>query len=186
MEINDTTEAVEPEEKFDLKKEIISWIKTIAVSLIVVFLVITFVGRVVKVDGYSMEPTLNSGDRLIVTNIHGDLKRNDIVAIKRENDTSLVKRIIAVEGDTIDINFDTSEVFVNDVLLHEDFINEPTTNQLDFEGPQTVPQGHVFVMGDNRNHSEDSRHSAVGMIDEKNIFGKVIFRISPFNNIGLV
>ncbi len=173
-------------EEFNLKKEIFSWIETLVISLIAVALIITFVGRMMRVDGSSMEPTLHHGDRIITTSIHGDYEYNDVVVIRRKDDTSLVKRVIALSGDKIDINFDTGSVYVNDKLLTEDFINETTELSLGFKGPMVVPEGHVFVMGDNRNHSDDSRDKKIGMIDERNIFGKVIFRIFPLNKMGKI
>ena len=178
--------ATEVAEKFDLKKEIFTWVETLIISLIVVTIIITFVGRIVTVNGISMEPTLHGGDRIITTSIHGDYQYNDIVTIRRKDDTALVKRVIALEGDTVDIDFETGSVYVNGMLLDEPFINEPTFNPIHFREPVVVPEGHVFVMGDNRNHSDDSRSSKIGMIDERNIFGKVIFSIYPFDNIGKI
>ncbi|MEG0691513.1 MAG: signal peptidase I [Oscillospiraceae bacterium] len=181
-EKNDTVE----KDKFNLKKEIFSWVETLIISLIIVSLIITFVGRMMNVDGSSMEPTLHDKDRIITTSIHGAYQYNDVVVIRRKGDTSLVKRIIALEGDKVDINFETGCVYVNDKLLTEPFINEITMNPIDFKGPVVVPEGHVFVMGDNRNHSDDSRNSKIGMIDERNIFGKVIFRMFPLNKMGKI
>lgn len=174
------------EEKFDLKKEIFSWIQTLVISLIIVSFIITFVGRMNKVDGISMEPTLHNNDRIITTNIHGAFDYNDVVVIRRKNDTSLVKRIIALPGDKIDIDFSSGSVYINDKLLDEPFINEPTNNPINFSGPVVVPEDHYFVMGDNRNHSDDSRDTKIGMIDKKNILGKVVFRVYPFNKIGKI
>lgn len=173
-------------EEFSLKKEIISWIKTLFFSIAIVLFIILFIGRMMKVDGASMEPTLHHNDRIITTNIHGAYQHGDIVVIKRKNDTSIVKRVIGIGGDKIDIDFETGSVYVNDVVLDEGYINEATVRNVDFQGPATVPDGHVFVMGDNRNHSDDSRNSKIGMIDEKNIFGKVIFRVFPFNKFGTI
>lgn len=186
MKLEHSNKEAVPKEKFNLKKEIFSWIETLVVSLIIVSLVITFVGRMMKVDGSSMEPTLHNDDRIITTSIHGDYQYNDVVVIRRKGDTSIVKRVIALAGDKIDIDFTTGSVYLNDKLLDEPFINEPTTLPEDFSGPVTVPEGHVFVMGDNRNHSDDSRSAGIGMIDERNIFGKVIFRVFPLSNIGKI
>lgn len=172
--------------KFDLKREIFSWIETLLFSLVAVSLFITCMARMTPVDGSSMYPTLHDKDRIISTSIHGGYKRNDIIVAKRKDDTPIVKRIIAIEGDTIDIDFDTGEVFLNGELLIEEFINEPTTTRHNFNGPITIPKGHVFVMGDNRNYSDDSRVSRIGLIDERNIFGKVIFKIFPLSRFGAV
>ncbi|MFZ2537743.1 MAG: signal peptidase I [Oscillospiraceae bacterium] len=181
----DKNDNVEKQE-FNLKKEIFSWIETLVISLIAVALIITFVGRMMRVDGSSMEKTLHHGDRIITTSIHGDYKYNDVVVVRRKGDTPIVKRVIALSGDKIDINFETGSVYVNDKLLSEPFINEITKNPINFDGPVVVPEGHVFVMGDNRNLSDDSRNAKIGMIDERNIFGKVIFRLFPLSKMGKI
>lgn len=175
-----------PKEKFDLKKEIFSWVEMLVVSLVTVSLLIVFVGRLCPVKGSSMESTLHEGDCIITTAIHGKYRYNDVVAIRRKDDTSIVKRVIGLAGDKIDIDFETGSVYLNDKLLDEPFINEPTAEARDFSGPVTVPEGHVFVMGDNRNHSDDSRVAKIGMIDERNIFGKVIFRVFPLAQMGKI
>lgn len=97
----------------------------------------------------------------------------------------MVKRVIATEGQTIEIDFDRGRVYVDGELLDEPYIAEPTHNQLDFQGPQTVPEGCVFVMGDNRNASSDSRRAQIGMVDERLIVGKVLLRVFPFDSIGV-
>lgn len=183
----DKSETLEQQDqKFDLKKEVFSWIETLLFSLIIVSLLNTFIIRMTPVDGSSMEPTLQDCDRIITTSIHGKYEHGDIVTIRRKDDTPLVKRIIAIAGDKIDIDFEKGDVYLNDKLLDEPFIAEPTKNAENFSGPITIPEGHVFVMGDNRNYSDDSRNSRIGLIDERNIFGKVIFRIFPFNTFGTI
>ncbi|MFZ2537742.1 MAG: signal peptidase I [Oscillospiraceae bacterium] len=172
-----------PKDKFDIKKEIFSWVEIIVFTIIFMSILMTVVFRMSPVDGESMEPTLQDCDRIVTTNIHGAYHYNDVVVIRRKDDTTLVKRIIALSGDKIDINFETGSVYVNDKLLSEPFINEITKNRENFVGPVIVPQGHVFVMGDNRNRSDDSRIAKIGMIDKRNILGKVIFRIFPFNKM---
>lgn len=174
------------DKKTSVKQEVFQWVQSIVVSVIIVALIITFVGRVMDVKGESMLPTFNEGDRVITTNLHKAFKQGDIVVIKRKGDTSLIKRVIAAENDTIDINYQTGEVSVNNAILKEPYINELTFNDLGMKLPATVPKGHVFVMGDNRNHSLDSRDPSVGMVDERNVFGKVIFRIYPLKKMGKV
>lgn len=170
--------------KPDVKREIFTWIETLLFSLIAVSLINTFVIRMTPVDGESMMPTLQNKDRIITTSIHGGYKHGDIITARRKDDTPIVKRIIAMEGDKIDIDFENGNVYLNDKLLDEPFIAEPTKNSENFSGPITIPKGYVFVMGDNRNFSDDSRNSKIGLIDERNIFGKVIFRIYPFGTFG--
>lgn len=173
-------------EKLDVKKEVFQWVQSLILCVVLVSLVFTFIGRISPVSGISMEPTFHDGEKIITTNLHGKLKYGDVVAIRRRDELPLIKRVIAVEGDTIDINYDTAEVKVNGKILKEPYINEPTTRDLGMKFPATVPKGHVFVMGDNRDHSDDSRHPKIGMIDERNVFGKVVFRFYPFNKIGII
>ena len=96
----------------------------------------------------------------------------------------IVKRIIAVGGDTIDIDFDAGVVYINGEVLDEPYVNELTYDQEDFEGPVEVPEGSVFVMGDNRNMSSDSRKAAIACVDERYILGKAVFRIWPLSKLG--
>lgn len=168
-----------------MKSSLLSWAATIGVAVAVVIFVHLFIGRVVTVNGPSMLPSYEHGDRLFTTKLYGDLHYNDVVVIHRENDTDIIKRIIAIEGDTIDIDFFTGDVFVNGNLIDEPFINEPTLTPIDFNGPVTVPKDHVFVMGDNRNRSDDSRDSLIGFVSKKQIFGKAILRFYPFDRFGV-
>ncbi len=171
-----------------LKKEIFEWLETVAFSLVAVVLVFTFVFRIVGVDGESMENTLYDEDRLIITHLFYQPKAGDIVIITQPNAVNkpLVKRIIAVGGQTVDIDTDRGLVYVDGEVIDEPYIKEPTVKipSPPMEFPVTVPEGKVFVMGDNRNHSLDSRSTDVGMIDERYILGKAIFRIYPFDRIG--
>ncbi|MEG0895706.1 MAG: signal peptidase I [Oscillospiraceae bacterium] len=167
-------------------KEVMLWVEAIVSSVIIVALIIAFVGRIVDVSGSSMMPYFSDGDKVITINAKGNLKYGDVVAIKRKNDTSLIKRIIATEGQTVNINYETGEVMVDGTILDEPFLSEPTCNDLGMSMPTIVPQGCVFVMGDNRNHSDDSRNPAIGMINTKNISGKIVFRIMPFDSFGKI
>ncbi len=172
--------------KIDVKKEIFEWVKSLIISLIAVALIITFVGEVRRVKNISMLPTFVENDRIITTKIHGELKRGDVVVIKQKDDKPLIKRVIAVAGETININFENGDVFINDKLIDEPYINEKTRTNYGTEFPLTIKKGHVFVMGDNRNQSMDSRDTKIGAVDTRNVFGKVIFRIYPFNKIGTI
>ena len=130
-----------------------------------------------------MVPTLQEGDRLLVANpmFYNDFKYGDIVVLTKESFLSepIVKRVIAVGGQTVDIDFDSGSVYVDGVLLKEDYINELTFTTDGTEFPVTVPEGSVFVMGDNRNHSNDSRDANLGTVDTRHMIGKAVAVIFP-------
>lgn len=172
--------------KLNVKKEAFQWIQSIVASVIIVALILTFVGAPRVVKGSSMLPTFRDNDRVITTNIHGKLKYGDVVVIRRKDDDPLIKRIIGVGGDTINIDFETGCITLNGSAINEPYINELTTTDLGTQFPTTVPDGCLFVMGDNRNHSSDSRDPSIGMIDKRNVFGKVVFRFSPLKDIGAI
>lgn len=151
-------------------------VRTLTAAVLVAAIILTFFFRSATVDGSSMYPTLHDGDHLLISDFVTQYKRGDIVVIARSGKESLVKRIIAVGGDTIDIDFSTGDVTVNGVVLKEDYIAEPTHLQFD-DGPAfplTVPSGYVFVMGDNRNDSLDSRSATVGLISTERVLGRML------------
>ena len=151
-------------------------------ALVVITILFTFVFRVVNVDGPSMKPTLQNNDKLIVSTVGYKPQRGDIVVVSSTDGLKepIVKRIIAVGGDTVDINFTTGVVTVNGT--EEDYTDELTTQQFDIAFPITVPEGSVFVLGDNRGNSLDSRSTRVGCVDERLIVGKVLFRFFPIGD----
>jgi signal peptidase I len=167
--------------------EIYDWMQSLVFALIICIIVFVFIFRIVDVSGDSMNPTLLNGDKLVVSDVFYKPKQGDIVIFRKDEykAEALVKRVIATEGQTIEIDFDRGRVYVDGELLDEPYIAEPTHNQLDFQGPQTVPEGCVFVMGDNRNASSDSRRAQIGMVDERLIVGKVLLRVFPFDSIGV-
>ncbi len=169
-------------------KEFIEWIETIVFSFFTVILIFTFLLRQVNVDGESMIPTLQDGEKLIVHHIMYTPERGDIIIVDSLGvGKPIVKRVIAVGGDTIDINFESGEVKVNGAVLDEPYIKDLT--KLDEGGqsyPLTVPSGYYFVMGDNRMNSLDSRSERVGLVPEDEIAGKVIFRIWPADRLGKI
>lgn len=171
------------------KKELIEWVKIIATALIFAFIITQFI-KPTLVRGESMYPTLEENDYLIVNRMSykvGEPKLGDIIVFKTDlkqdngDEKDLVKRVIAVEGDKIKI--ENSNVYVNDELLDESYIHEEYT-----EGyiDMTIPENKVFAMGDNREESLDSRYEEVGLVDEKDIMGRVIIRLFPFNKIGTI
>ena len=176
-------------EPFNLKKELWEWAKAILFAAVIVFIVFRFIIQVVTVNGVSMEPTLEGGDRLIISNLFYTPAAGDIVVLSDETglDEALIKRIIALPGQTVDIN-ENGEVLVDGKVLSEPYIAEriDENHRGDMTYPLTVPEDSVFVMGDNRNHSTDSRDSQVGLVDEGEIMGRVIFRLLPLSKIGPV
>lgn len=141
------------------------------------------------VRGSSMLPTLEDKDKLLVlinNGLFGKIKKGDVVVVNQPWSLrhSIIKRVIAEEGDKVDINFLTGEVRINDVLQKEDYINSPTYLSEGVEFPVVVPKGFVFVMGDNRNASTDSRSCEIGMIDKRYLHGKAKFIYMPLKHFG--
>ena len=153
------------------------WLEIAVMPVILVAVCFALVGRMVKVQGVSMEPTLHEGDRLFITRI-GGVKAGDIVVSAQPNTYNelLIKRVIATEGQEVDIDFETGEVKVDGEVLDEPYIAEPTRLAYDVQFPVTVGEGCVFLMGDNRNHSIDSRSTDIGQADLRYLVGKVVFR----------
>lgn len=156
-------------------------IESVKGAVIVVFLIFAFVFRAVGVDGDSMYPTLKDGDWVAVSGVTANIESGDIIVSTQpwERNVPIVKRVIAVGGDTVYIDFDDNAVYVNGEKLYEPYIAELTRVRYDIDFPITVDEGKLFVMGDNRNVSLDSRSSKIGMIDERYVLGKVIFRFYP-------
>ena len=164
-------------------REWYEWVQALVCSVLAVVVVFTFAVRLIGVDGHSMVPTLQDGDRLLVLTslLYDDYQYGDIVVLRKESflEEPIVKRVIAREGQTVDIDFVTGSVTVDGVLLHEDYINELTFTEEGTEFPLTVPEGSIFVMGDNRNHSNDSRDSRLGTVDTRYVIGKAVFLAFP-------
>ena len=170
-------------------KELYDWILCLLFALIVCVLLFAFVIHVIDVVGTSMVPTLHNGDRLLVSDLFYEPARGDIVVFQKDSydsNKALVKRVIAVEGDVVNIDFDNGIVYVNGEAVEEDYLAVSTNTKLDFIGPQTVPANCLFVMGDNRNASTDSRDKRIGMVDKRLVIGKALLVVYPFDNFGLV
>lgn len=184
----------EQQEKTEKKKsslrETVEYAESLAVVFVVMLLIFTFIARPATVDGESMMPTLQNGERLVISNLFYEPTAGDIVVLcgeaDREEGKNLIKRIIATEGQTIDIDFEAGEVYVDGQELDEPYILEPTYLDEGTEFPLTVPEGEIFVMGDNRNGSRDSRSLTVGTVKEEYIVGRVLFRFFPFDRFGKI
>ena len=169
--------------------ELYEWLEAIAFALSIVVILFTFLFRVVSVSGPSMNPTLTSGDRIVLNSLFYTPENGDIVVITQPNshdNEPLIKRVIAVEGQTISVDAETDTVTVDGVKLNETYILEQDIQRAGeaYQYPLTIPKGKVFVMGDNRNDSFDSRDPGLGMVEERFIMGKAIFRIYPFERVG--
>ncbi len=164
------------------------WLECIVQAVIVVVFCMTFMIRVVTVEGQSMENTLHNNDKLVVMRWHYIPKNGDVVVIKHGQiiDKPIIKRVIATEGQSISIDFRKGKIMLDGEILKENYIKETMWLEGDYSIPDVIPKGYNFVMGDNRNHSTDSRFVEVGLIPNEDIIGKAGFRIFPFNKIGLI
>ena len=156
----------------------------VASAVVILFFVFTFLLRGVGVQGESMEPTLHDGDWLAVSPL-SSAQFGDVVILTQPNsmDKPLVKRVIAMGGETVNIDFISHVLTVNDKVLEEPYIAQLTEESGDVQFPLTVPEGKVFVLGDNRNNSLDSRFSVIGCIDEDYILGVAKYRVYPFSGL---
>jgi len=175
------------------ERELFDWMQTIVSSLILVSLTFAFAARVIGVFGDSMQNTLFSSQKVLISNLFYTPKPGDIVVFTKkdvhlflpfrgEEDEPLIKRVIATEGQTVDIDFEAGEIRVGGVLLNEPYIRELTMTPGNLTFPHTVPKGMVFVMGDNRNKSMDSR--VIGPVDTRYILGRVLMRVWPLADFG--
>lgn len=148
-------------------------------AVLAVSIIFTFFFKISTVVGESMENTLHNGESLLITAINGEIKSGDVVVISQPNsyDLVLIKRVIGTAGQTITFDKKTRSVFVDGVELEEDYIKEKMLFFYGMNNSYTVPEGKLFVMGDNRNNSADSRDPGIGMIDERYVVGKVFYKI---------
>lgn len=188
-EAEDEVIEIEEEESISVTSFIFEWANAFMVALIVVVLLLTFVFRQVTVSGTSMTDTLNDKDRLIISSFMYTPQYGDIVVISHGENYSdpIIKRVIATEGQSLSINYDTGEVSVDGVILDETYIKGTTIKLRNpTEIPDKIPAGYVFVMGDNREGSLDSRSTEIGLIPVENIIGKAQLRIYPLSQFGSV
>lgn len=164
------------------------WLQCVVAVLFLCIAVFTFFFRPISMLGDSMQPTLYSGDKLLVSRLSDRYAAGDIVALQVESykNEPLVKRIIAVAGQTVEFDLDAGIVYVDGAALNEPYIFEPTARAVDYTEPVEVPEGCVFVLGDNRNNSMDSRSALIGCVDTRCIIGKVVFRAWPLSAVGAI
>ena len=189
------------DKKKGLFYDILDIAECVIAAAFVVFLVFTYLIHIVSVQGTSMVPTLEDGDRIIVSALGYTPENGDVVVIDGRSSyllsedgrivekdglgKSIVKRVIAKGGQTVDFNFETGEVFIDGKVQNEPYIKEIThRDEYAFDYPLEIPKGYVFVLGDNRNLSKDSRHPDVGLVSEEEIIGEAVMRIFPFGKFG--
>lgn len=147
--------------------------------LLILFGILAYFFSVGRVSGTSMYPSLKDGDLAIFLKHSMKIETGDVIVIYNETDkVDIVKRVIAKDGDYVDIDFNAGIVYVNDRIIREPYITAPTTQQYDVAFPITVPKDKYFVMGDNREVSKDSRTTSVGLIDKEDVLGKVVLNLS--------
>lgn len=168
--------------------EALDWLQCIVSALVVAILLFTFAARTITVVGSSMVPTLEQGNLLIVSKLFYKPKYGDVVVLRKASFMTdpIVKRVIATEGQTVDIDFQEGVVYVDGAALDEPYVNALTLEPEDFTEPVTVPEGHIFVMGDNRNRSTDSRDARVGCVDTRYLIGRAILRLAPLSEFGRI
>lgn len=176
-----------PEPKSGWKKNVVLYLHDVTMYLVIICLLFLLVFRVVVVSGTSMNRTLLDGDYLLLLSnlFYRNPQPGDIVVASKQSfddGAPIVKRVIATEGQTVDIDFETGTVYVDGNALEEDYIWTATTTHGGTRFPLTVDEGCVFVMGDNRGNSRDSRYLEIGQIDKREILGKAIFLFLPGTN----
>ena len=165
-------------------KGLYEWVQALVCSVLAAVLLFAFGARVVGVSGDSMRNTLQNGDLLLVVNslLCGEYRRGDVVIAAKptfENGEPIVKRVIATEGQTVDVDFDGGVVYVDGTVLQEPYIRESTYLSEGTAFPLTVPEGCVFLMGDNRNDSWDSRYWEHTFVKKEDIIGKAVVSYFP-------
>ncbi len=203
--LNNVVQSNEINKKGSPLGDFLDILEAVFISVFAVILFFAYVARPVTVDGRSMESTLHDQDRLFMSGLFYTPERGDIVVIDNSvswtydangnlkagsgiaEDKRLIKRIIAIGGDELDINFTTGEVIINGEVQDEEYINNlTTTNYGSFSYPVRIPEGYIFVMGDNRQNSTDSRAPSVGFVSEDQILGKALFRFAPLSDFGSI
>ena len=195
--MDDSVQEHETKRENSVTAEIFEWLDVLATAIITVVIIFSLIFRVATISGESMTNTLQNNDKVIITNLAYTPKKGDIVVISRNADNSvegvttgqvpIIKRVIAVAGQTVDINFEKGVVSVDGIELDEPYTRTLTNRQGDVKFPVYVPDGYVFVLGDNRNDSLDSRYTQIGdggLVDIRYILGHAVLRVFPFSSFG--
>ena len=174
-----------------LKNNLYFWLQAAVSALVCILLLFTFVGRGVGVVGSSMVPTMHEGDMMLVRSLGYTPKNGDVVVLTKRTfmEEPIVKRVIATGGQTVSIDYESNTVYVDGVALQEPYINEPMLDPSSSTMSITeveVPEGYLFVMGDNRNASTDSRDVRVGLIDQREVLGQAVMILLPFSDFGVI
>lgn len=175
-------------------EDLFYWLGAMVGAIVVLSLVFSFLGRLTRVDGHSMDPTLANQEMMLVWSLGYRPQRGDIVVLNKTStdfldQRAIVKRVIALGGDTVDIDYDSGVLYLNGQPLDEPYLGEPMHWPSDPYMQQThfdVPEGSVFVMGDNRNASTDSRHELLGTVEEDFVLGRVFAIIWPLNQLSVI
>lgn len=180
-----------PEEKGSFKLDLYFWTQALVMALVFLILTFTLLGRVIGVVGSSMVPTLHQGDLVLLRSIGYTPKAGDVVVLRKPSFMTdpIVKRVIAVGGQHVSVDYSSGTVSVDGVALDEPYINGVMVDPLNPEMSVldvTVPEGSIYVMGDNRNHSSDSRHERLGTVDQRYVLGEALCVLLPFQDFGSV
>ena len=178
-------------QKGSFRMDLYFWMQALAVALVALILTFTLAGRVIKVVGDSMLPTLHENDLMLLQSIGYTPKQGDIVVLRKSSFMSdpVVKRVIATEGQHVTVDYMNHRVLVDGVPLEEPYILELMQDPNRSDMPVvdvTVPEGSIYVLGDNRNHSSDSRSERLGTVDTRYVLGRVLCILLPFDHFGAV
>lgn len=184
--------ATEEKEKEGFASDLFAWLQALTFALLILMVIFTFFGRIIGVDGSSMLPTLTNGDLLFLQCAGYEPEQGDVVVLHKAFSATgepIVKRVIATGGQSVHIDYGTSTVYVDGEALDEPYLGEPMLQPGSASMQETdwdIPEGSVFVMGDNRNYSADSRESSLGPVDNDYVLGKALVVLFPFSHFGSI